>query len=269
MCSFADLILAIGLAKVLDDVARLEKTLGTLLGGGLNEEKHHHSSALFNELFPAWASLGDVVQQVRDLEFCQRLAHQAAMRRGFIAVELDGGRFQFHIPDSLLSPYARKATDERGEEAGQTSEGHAQDEGHISGSIVVEEIWHDVPGTIESPIGVVVDQQRKLLLSTDLHGLLAEPLATFRTGQDDALKVKPAQCFAHEPAVRIAFVLIELEVLGGSGTKRLLYFEAREESDYRSESCGQQRETRNEAQQSGADPRCGFLLALLLVFLLL
>ena len=83
---------------------------------------------------------------------------------------------QLNILNSLLSSHTREAADEGGEEAEQAGEGHAQEEGHASSAIVLEEVWDDDPCAKEFPIGVLINEQRELLLFSNLDGLLTEPL---------------------------------------------------------------------------------------------
>jgi len=210
-------IAAIGLQQVLDDVTRLEHASGALVGVAINQVGDHHPSALLYETFPAWTSLGHIVQHVGDLQFGQYFPHQAAVRRGFIVPKLDRRGIQFNILDSLLSSDATEATDEGSEEAAQSNEGHTQDQRNVSIAVGHEEVGNDVSGAIDLAIAVVVDEERELLFSAHSYGFSTELLASFRARQYDAIQIEHAEGFPHETAVRITLKFVKLEDLVGSG----------------------------------------------------
>ena len=70
------------------------------------------------------------------------------------------------------------------------------------------------------PLGVVVDEERKLLLAADRLRFRPEARTAYRARQDEHVEVELRQNFADEPAVGTRFDVVELEKLLGTTVRR-------------------------------------------------
>jgi len=254
----------ISLLQVLNNVLRFEHSASALFIVVINEIGDHHPATLFNELLPFGASLANIVQQIRNLQLGKNLSHQAAVRCSLVAVEFNGcGLNVCHILATLLASDSTEASEERSEEAAQPNEGHAEHEGDVAVAVGPPEIRHDVPGAVQFPISVLIDEERELLLSANLYGLSAPLLAAFRARQDDAVEIQHGQGLPHQTAVGIALEVVQLEVLGRSVAEGLPHREAGEESDQGRESRRKEGQARDESPDGTEEPGRRLVLLLL------